>query len=54
MTTRTTLPRYTGLCLTIPDGVIMEDRLTGLDVVRKRTERTPAMQSRLQRMPTPA
>lgn len=32
-------PRYVGLCLVIPDGVVFEDRLTGEPVIRKRTER---------------
>lgn len=44
---------YFGLCLTIPDGVIMEDRLTGLDVIRTRTEQSSRMLARL-RLPTPA
>jgi len=51
---RTPRPRYFGLCLTIPDGVIMEDRLTGEDVVRTRTERDPRILARLRPVLTPA
>jgi hypothetical protein len=46
-------PRFTGLCMTIPDDVVFQDWLTGEPVIRRRTEQ--AVRVPLLRLtPTPA